>query len=228
MSIAAPAPARHDLLRLTGSGWAAFAARDPARAAMPGFRMWADRGHPVMRRRGQPGDRPDLIPVAVAFPETLGRLRIAFELAPADIASSEPPPCLREALPGLPVSLRTRAGAVLEVAAEIGLTPRLFGSAMWAHVTGLPYLHDCSDLDLLWNIRADRDPAPVVARLEAALRVLETTPSPRLDGEIVISGRAVNWRELGPDGPDQVMVKTPSAVALMPASRFLARELQAC
>ena len=190
--------------------------------------MWADCCQPVMRRRGQPGDRSDLIPVAVAFPEALGRLRIAFELALADIASFEPPPCLHEALPGLPPPLRSRAGAVLEVAAEIGLTPRLFGSAMWAHVTGLPYLHDRSDLDLLWNIRANCDPAPVIARLGAALRAVETTPGPRLDGEIVRGGRAVNWRELGPDGPDQVMVKTFDAVTLMPAARFLSRELQAC
>ena len=214
--------ARHDLLQLTAAGWAAFAARDPGRAATGGLRTWARHDLPVMRRRPQPGDQAALIPVAVSLPAAEGRARVAFQVAAADIAANARPPFLREAVPGLPERFGTRAEAVLALAAATGLTPRLFGSAMWQHVTGLPYLHAHSDLDLLWDVPRGPDRAAAIGRLVASLRALEASPGPRLDGEIVLDGaRAVNWRELAPEGPDEILVKTGEAVLLMPRASFL-------
>ena len=111
---------------------------------------------------------------------------------------------------------------MLALAASAGLAPRVFGSAMWQHVTGLPYLHERSDLDLLWDIPPGLDPAPVVAQLVAALQALDAGPGPRLDGEIVLDrARAANWRELVPGAAREVLVKTDTAVTLMSRGSFL-------
>ena len=221
--------ARHDLLHPTASGWAALVAHAPAAAAAR-VGHWRDAGLPVMRRRGQPGDPPGLVPVALAFPPTDRPSRLAFTLPPADVAASGPPPTLRAALPDLPDLVRRRAEAVLALADAAALTPRLFGSAMWQHVTGLAYLHDGSDLDLLWSLPRGPDPAASIARLLRSLGGLEARPGSRLDGEIVRhdDGAAVNWRELASDGPAELLVKTADAVAVMPRAWFLRPERTAC
>lgn len=211
-------PARHDLLHLSAAGWAAATGRDCGR----GLAHWAAHAYPVMHRRAQPGDRAPLVPVAVAFPAAFERARLAFGVAAADIAAIAPPPTLREAAASLPDRFRRRAQAVLALAAATGLAPRVFGSAMWQHVTGLAYLHARSDLDLLWDIPDGSDAAPRIAQLVSGLRVLEAQGGPRLDGEIVLDrARAANWRELGPEGAAEVLVKTGAAVMLMSRPAFL-------
>ncbi len=220
-------PVRHDLLYLTGDGWAALMARDPALAGITGLRHWAAHHLPIMRRRRQLGDQPGLVPVAVALPAAQGRARLAFQVAPEEIAIIRQPPALGEAASGLPQFLRLRAEAVLTLAAGLGLAPCLFGSAMWQHVTGLSYLHARSDLDLLWNIPNGRKPA--IGRLVAALRAIEAAPGPRLDGEIVLDRAwAVNWRELAGEGATELLVKTGENVVLMTRDRFLQEEMVPC
>ncbi len=220
---------RHDLLRLTDEGWGALAARHAALAETSGIRLWAAQGFPVMRRRRQAGDQAEQIPVAVALPTSLGRSRLAFQVAPADVATVERPPLLQEALSSLPERLTSRAQAVLAVAGDIALTPRLFGSAMWQHVTGLGYLHDRSDLDLLWNIPLVPDPASLIARLVSSLQGLDAGLGARLDGEIVLRQTAgAQWRELLSGAADALLVKTTEDVMLMSRSRFLQQATASC
>jgi len=223
------APARHDLLWLTVDGWQALAARQPGLFDMAGLRLWAAHGFPVMRRRTQPADVPGLIPVAVALPDAFGRARLGFEVAPADVALYERPPELRAAWRDLPDRLRSLAERVLAVAEQMDLVPRMFGSAMWQHVIGLPYLRPQSDLDLLWSLPHSQDPLPLVARLVSSLCALNADSGPRLDGEIVLDGtRAVNWRELGADASGEVLVKTAEKVSLMSRDRFMRPEPCTC
>jgi phosphoribosyl-dephospho-CoA transferase len=109
-----------------------------------------------------------------------------------------------------------------ELASIHSVEVRVFGSLAWHVLTGLDYLTDRSDLDLLLRI----GPATEVARLVAGIAEIEALAPMRLDGEVVRDdGAAVNWRELHA-GADQVLVKTIGGVALRDTSLFLAAEMR--
>jgi phosphoribosyl-dephospho-CoA transferase len=95
----------------------------------------------------------------------------------------------------------------------------VFGSLLWQHLTGLPYLSGTSDLDLLWPVAGAVD-----ARLLPALAALDADAPMRLDGEIVLpDGRGVNWRELHAAAPDEaVLAKQRDGLALCAARSLLA------
>ena len=222
-------PARHDLLRLTRTGWSQLQVRQPALSGMPGIRLWAEQGHPAVCRRPQPGDLPAMVAVAVALPLGHGRARLAFQVAAPDVAIREQPPTLLEVLPVVPDGWLTRVRAVLAEADRCGVTPRVFGSLMWQHVTGLAYLRPESDLDLIWPIARDRETDVRIGAVVVALSRLDGTTGPRLDGEIVVEGiGAVNWRELGPSDVGQVLVKTEAGVVMMTRTRFVSGAGRPC
>jgi len=94
---------------------------------------------------------------------------------------------------------------------------RVFGSLAWRALTGLDYLTDRSDLDLLLYVRRDTD----LRRLAAELAEIEAAAPMRLDGELVRDdAAAVNWRELHA-GAREILVKTVGGVALVDTSLFL-------
>jgi phosphoribosyl-dephospho-CoA transferase len=88
-------------------------------------------------------------------------------------------------------------------------------------LTGLNYVTDRSDLDLLLHVRRDTD----IHRLTAELAGLEAAAPMRLDGELVRDdGAAVNWREFHAGARD-VLVKTVGGVGLLDRSLFLSGEV---
>jgi phosphoribosyl-dephospho-CoA transferase len=190
--------------------------------------------HPAMRRRGQPGDAPDRLPAAIALPppegSRQGSRRLAFEVPADAVEAVRPPPLLADALRGglpgqLPNDWTGTAGRLVAIGERFAFAPRLFGSLMWQCVTGLPYVRDSSDFDLLWTV-----PPGGEARVPALLDALDTVArntvarsGRRLDGEIVFADiGAANWRELLAAGPgDAVLVKTETAVTLMTRAQLL-------
>jgi phosphoribosyl-dephospho-CoA transferase len=72
-----------------------------------------------------------------------------------------------------------------------GVQAQVYGSHGWQLLTGLPYVHATSDLDLSLRV-SNFEAASQVAQL------LEVAPLPmRMDGEIVFcGGQAIAWREL--------------------------------
>lgn len=220
---------RHDLLRLTAAGWSTLLARRPDLAAVPGVLVWAEQGHPVVIRRRQPGDAPELLCAAIALPLAHGRGRLGFQAAPDEVASLQPPPSLREALDGtMPEGWRQLGASVLAEADRHGVTPRVFGSLMWQYVTGLAYLRDGSDLDLIWPVARGSAQAAGLPTLLASLERLDMGSGPSIDGEIVLIGvGAVQWREVAGDAPE-LLVKTPDEVRLMPRTQFLSLAATPC
>jgi phosphoribosyl-dephospho-CoA transferase len=108
-----------------------------------------------------------------------------------------------------------------ELASLHSVEARVFGGLAWRALTGLDYLTDRSDLDLLLRIDRDTD----VAALVTGMAEIEAPAPMRLDGELVRDdGAAVNWRELQA-GADQVLVKTIGGVALLDTNLFLAGEM---
>jgi len=105
------------------------------------------------------------------------------------------------------------------------MAPTCFGSLCWEVRTGLSYITATSDLDVVWPVGAATD----IPALLDAIFATERAGGPRIDGEIVFVGdRAVNWRELhnalGPDGTDQIVVKSFDGARLVPIGTVLDAE----
>lgn len=215
---------RHDLLRVTVSGWDALLRGNPTLADTPLVAGWAQQGFPVVVRRRLCADPADAVPVALPLPPSHGKRRIAFTL-PHGEALALPPVLLRDAAATAPREWQDVIVALLRLGDSLGVTPCVFGALMWEHVTGLPYLTARSDLDLIWPV----PDGPLPSRLLAELLRLDAASPVRLDGEIILpDGRAVNWREMaqaseaGGPVPVDVLVKSMDGVATGPLAELFA------
>jgi phosphoribosyl-dephospho-CoA transferase len=184
---------RHDLLHVAPDVWASALARRPALAGLPLLEHWADREWPVIVRRRAEGEEPDLVPVGVPLPPAAGKCRIALVLPPDGVLQRASPPLLRAAAKVADPGWHATIASLLALGARTGAEPSAFGSLLWQHLTGLPYLSPQSDLDVLWPVPADCDVPSVVAGIAQVQREAPL----RIDGEVVFpDGSAVNWREL--------------------------------
>jgi len=181
--------------------WPAAAARerlaaqlvdDAARAALG---EWFDRAYPLVVRRVDPGastgNRAE-IDVGLPLPPDRGKRRLAMTLAHQDVARHSAPPTLAHIAIGLPETWRLPLAALDRDARSIGVTLRGFGSAAWQAITGLAYLRDGSDVDLLFTPQTRSQLDAMLARFER----FERTTQLRVDAEIRFAGdAAVAWRE---------------------------------
>lgn len=214
---------RHDLLRVRPGAWPRVLRQRPGLETVPHVSAWAERGWPlIVRRRGQ-GDAPGTIPVALALPPACGKRRIALQVTAEDLGERVSPETLRDARPEVPPAWRAAVDALLALSDQTGVEPRVFGSLLWQRRTGLPYLTDASDLDLLWPV----DDAEGAFRLTRGLAAAEAEIGPvRLDGEILLpDGGGVQWRELH-HARGEVLVKTPDGVELRPVHDLTIRTFQ--
>jgi phosphoribosyl-dephospho-CoA transferase len=87
----------------------------------------------------------------------------------------------------------------------------------WRALTGLDYLTDRSDLDLLLDVGGDTD----LDRLVSDMAAIETDAPMRLDGELMREdGAAVNWREFHA-GAGEILVKGIEGVRLLDRDLFI-------
>jgi len=94
---------------------------------------------------------------------------------------------------------------------------RVFGSLAWRAITGLDYLTNHSDLDLLLYVQQDTD----LLRLTVDLAAIEAAAPMRVDGELIREdGAAVHWREFNV-AAREILVKAVHGVALVDARLFL-------
>lgn len=205
---------RHDLLRVKPATWQAILRCHPGLADLPLVADWALREWPVIVRRRMAGDLANGVPAAIPLPPSHGKRRLAFSFASGAAVVALPPVLLSDALRAAPAKWQPVAAALLELGEAVGMTPRVFGALLWQHATGLPYLTDRLDLDLLWFISDERTAALLV---EGLLR-LDADGPVRLDGELELpDGAAVNWRELAQSDANlggEVLVKTMDGVEL--------------
>jgi phosphoribosyl-dephospho-CoA transferase len=208
-------PPRHGLVRIAPAAWPALV-RAQGLDAMPLVRDWAARGWPLIVRRPAPGETG--VPLGLPLPPSAGKRRIALCAPPAWIAAQASLPTLAEAAACAPVAWRDCVSELDALAKRQRVTCRVFGALAWQTLTGLDYLHERSDLDLLLDVPAD---AHAQRALLDALAALAARAPMRIDGELVRGdGAGVNWRELHVGG--EVVVKTATDVALCGADAFLA------
>ncbi|WP_096472945.1 malonate decarboxylase holo-[acyl-carrier-protein] synthase [Burkholderia stabilis] len=208
---------RHTLVTLTAAGWGAAFARDPALAADPLVREWAERGWPLIVRRASP-DEADAgrVPLGLPLPPAAGKRRIALNVAADALATVGTLPALTDVLAAAPDAWHAPLRELDALGVRCGVQGRVFGSLAWQALTGERYLGASSDLDIVFPLPTAASLAPLLGGLAA----IDARAPMRIDGELLRDdGAGVNWRELHARLPE-VAVKTAIAVELMPAGAF--------
>ena len=209
---------RHDLLNVHPQAWAVVLARRPDLDGIPHLRDWARQRRPVIVRRRHSDEEPGCVAVGLPLPPADGKRRIDLAL-PTNAVHARPPVALRQVATRCPAAWSTSLADVLNLASRLGLVPYVFGSLLWQSVTGLPYLAEKSDLDLLWPVDG-----AIPRDLLSGLAAIESQAPMRIDGDILLpGGGGVNWRELHAAPPEgTVLVKHIDHLALSTASALLA------
>lgn len=210
---------RHQLVRLTPTGWAGVQSEDREPRAQAALAHWAAHDLPLVVTR-QRVDDGEQVALGLPAPTCWGRLRLALSVPAVALRDQHgfPEPTVITPLLALPV--RAAWTTLADRLAALGVAPRVYGSHGWQAITGLAYLRDSSDLDLWLPVRD-------AAQADAAAALLDDADwrGPRLDGEIGLpDGAAVAWREWRQwrDGRvDAVLVKHRTGVRLERGSQWL-------
>lgn len=187
-------------------------ARHPDLGELPLVTGWARQSWPVIVRRRLAADASGDIPAALPLPPAYGKRRIAFGFPGDADLHALPPVSLRDAAHAAPPEWQPAIAEIIQLGEAVGVVPRVFGSLLWQHATGLSYIAAGSDLDLLWSGAHDAS----MKTLAGELRRLDEHGAVRIDGEIEMpDGAAFNWRELAlRRSGDTVLLKTMAGVEL--------------
>ncbi|AJX31612.1 malonate decarboxylase holo-[acyl-carrier-protein] synthase [Burkholderia oklahomensis] len=242
---AADAPlVRHTLVRVRADAWRGLLAARDGVDALPFVRDWAARGWPLIVRRRSPCDAG--VPLGLPLPPSAGKRRIAFAAAREHIDAVCALPALADVEHEAPLAWRPTLAGLRALAGAHRVDCRVFGSLAWQTLTGLRYLRDGSDLDIvLMPSRSSASlpgPLPVssasasasasfsssvplqreaIASFLSALAELDAHAPMRIDGELLrADGAGVNWRELHA-GEHEVAMKTATGVELCAPGAFL-------
>jgi phosphoribosyl-dephospho-CoA transferase len=211
------APQRHAIAAIDAVRWRAALTGALAEEHSTLLASWFGAGRPAVVTGARTGSVASIVPLGVPLPPSMGRLRIALSLRREAVRAVSPPPRLRTALACAPAAWRPGLASLEARASAAGVTFRTFGSLAWQFLTGLPYLTERSDVDLLFH-------PTTRTSLEAGVALLwewQASHGLRADGEIVLpDGRAVAWREwLQPAA--EVLAKGRTGVALVPRAELL-------
>ncbi|MDO9479716.1 MAG: malonate decarboxylase holo-[acyl-carrier-protein] synthase [Hydrogenophaga sp.] len=184
---------RHQLAFVTADGWKNVLARTWGEPIKAGLTHWAAQGLPVVVTRQLPAraNTAGRIALGVCLPETWERQRVALQLMPKQLSMFTEFPPLTASLGALSALERKAMRHLAASLAANHLQARVYGSVGWQTVTGLPYLHDHSDIDL-WLAVKDAHAADTAVHFLQQVEGLKR----RVDGELVFpDGAAVAWRE---------------------------------
>jgi phosphoribosyl-dephospho-CoA transferase len=183
---------RHQLARLSGSGWAAVLRHPWDEEARDCLAHWASHQLPLVVTR-QPADAvaDGWIALGLPAPARWDRRRLALQVPYATLDGIGEFPRLADIQELLPPPARDAASELLGRLDACHSTARVFGSYGWQAISGLDHVRTDSDLDLSIPIEG-------AVHADAAVRALESFDAvrPRLDGELIFGdGAAVAWRE---------------------------------
>jgi phosphoribosyl-dephospho-CoA transferase len=202
--------ARHTLAYVAPEAWPAMVAAETDPVVLD----WAVAGRPAMVRRPACGDGDDTLPLGLPLPPALGKRRVALRCPRNAVARTAPPPLLRDAAAEAP----ERWQATILRLLALDPASRCFGSLAWRRLTGLPYLCEQSDLDLILQC-ASREDADAIS---AALTDIDAAAPMRVDAELVSpGGAAVHWREWR-GGAREVVAKSLDGARVVSRERVFA------
>jgi phosphoribosyl-dephospho-CoA transferase len=209
---------RHMLVWLEEDGWRAVQglARQEHK---PALKLWEGQDWPAVVRRMDIDARDDEVCLGLPLPpdENSGeKVRVSIRAHVGHISRAAPAVDLRAALRSSG-PWRERLAALERDAAGMGL--RVYGSLAMQALTGLLYVSQNSDVDVLFHPTSRKqldDGMEVLSRHAAQLP---------LDGEIVFpGGQAVSWKEwrMAIAHPAKVIVKELRSVRLADTASLLA------
>jgi phosphoribosyl-dephospho-CoA transferase len=151
------------------------------------------------------------------LPPSAGKKRISFLVDIDQVASVTRPPSLQQARAYAPRNWWPALDRLDALALRHSVDVRVFGSLAWQSLTGLDYVTDRSDLDVLFEFHRETD----IDRFVADVAAIETGAPMRLDGELMgAGGAAVNWREFH-GGASELLVKSIERVVLLGRHQFI-------
>lgn len=205
-------PARNQWVALSDAAWQGLAATAPDAQARDIVAHWRARGLPLVVCTQPPGLDPGTLAVGLPAPLRWSRRRLALQVPRHQVLRQGEFPPLATVL------LDDASQALAQALAAVATGTRVYGSHGWQALTGEPYVHAASDIDLQIQV-------PGFAAACQALPLLQQARLPgRLDGEFVFpQGQAIAWREcahlLHAEQPAvQVLVKSLDGPRLMPAA----------
>jgi phosphoribosyl-dephospho-CoA transferase len=209
---------RHDLVFVSEDGWRTLLEKRADLAGNPLIARWVDNGWPLVKRRVAPDDGEG-VPLGLPLPPFAGKGRLSVLIDPRMIVAIAPPPTLRAARETTLPGWRSTLDAIEQLASWHSIEARVFGSVAWQALTGLDYVADQSDLDLLLSVRREAG----LRAFTQSLSAIEARAPMRLDGELTFGdGLAISWRELHA-GTREILVKTADDAYLADRSFFLGR-----
>ena len=168
------------------------------------LRAWLEHRRPLIVRRPCLSADAAVVYLGLSLPPADGKRRLAFELPRALVREVADPPLWESCA----TAARDFIAPVQAAAEAGGAQLRIFGSHAWQHLTGLTYLTEQSDIDLLVYVETRPGWEAVRQRLE------RVALPPGIDLEIVLAGDAsFSWRELVA-GPGRILFKGNSTVWL--------------
>jgi len=183
---------RHQLARLSPSGWADVLRRPWDSQAHACLAHWAEHQLPlVVTRQGIDAVAKDWIALGLPAPARWDLRRLALQVPRDAVLLFDEFPRLAEVLRLLPPPARHPARDLLSQLDAYHATARVFGSYGWQAISGLDHVRPHSDLDLSISVEG-------AAHADAVAHVLQSFGAvrPRLDGELLFGdGAAVAWRE---------------------------------
>ncbi len=205
---------RHSLVWLHADGWRAVLAQTPVQIHAEVI-QWRDADWPLTVRRQDADCSGDQLCLGIALPPMgKDKVRLPYRVSECAVDKTRTALPLSEIVPALPITWRGPVMQMLADAEQAGVVVQVFGSAALQSITGLPYLHAASDLDVLLQ-PSTRQQLDECVRL--FLHFDQLLP---LDGEIVfgtstaVAAREWCHAEYKDDG-FRVLVKQAASVALM-------------
>lgn len=225
---------RHQLAWLDEYAWFRVMARasapmDPSQAPDPQvlecLEHWALQRWPlvVTRQAVEPVGccSEQELALGLPTPARWGRRPISVSASALGVVRQGEFPLATEVGAALPAAAHAGWVLLCEQFARLGVQARVYGSYGWQQLTGLVYVHACSDVDLLLDVSSPSQADQVCALLSAA-----ATGPLRLDGELAFGdGASVAWREwlrLRAGLTDRILVKRIAGTSLEDAMAWMA------
>jgi phosphoribosyl-dephospho-CoA transferase len=184
---------RHQLVHLKPEAWSPILATADNAAAHAGFSHWAEHDLPLVVARQDGGGRTLTRKLGLPLPDCWGRQRLGLLALPTQVARVAEFPAAFEVASLMTSDATEALRRLCADLAAIRVRALAYGSYGWQRMTGLRYVRESSDLDLLLCV----DDATAA---DAAVALMAAFPrqAPRLDGELIFGdGTAVAWREWG-------------------------------
>ncbi len=209
---------RHDLAWIDPESWQPQNVCRHAPSTLAAVHDWFEAGRPaVVCRQHDPA--PDCVCLGVPLPPRQGGNRVALLARRTGIRAVQAPPSLAQVVPDAPADWQAPLQRLAQAAQSLRISLSVYGSLLWQHLTGEPYVSSRSDVDLLFSVA---DPGHLLQAFNL-LRDWERESGLRTDGEVQLAdGAAVAWRELS-CAPARVLVKSLHDVQLRPGREILQR-----